>query len=110
VVAVFQPHLYSRTRALSGGFARALSAADQVFLTEIYPSREAPLPGVDAGLIVRAMQENGYRSVRLAPEKDQLPDLLCEACRPGDLVIMLGAGDIDTVAATLLERLRERAG
>ena len=108
VVAVFQPHLYSRTRALGAEFAEVLSAADQVLLTEIYPSREEPLPGVSAEMIVRAMRENGFQQVRFVPDKELVPDLLLENCRCGDLIITLGAGDIEQVVETFLDKLRMR--
>jgi len=108
VVAVFQPHLYSRTRDLCEDFARELSAADQVFLTEVYASREEPLPGIHAGLIVQAMRKRGYGPVEFVPLKDHLPDHLLPACRPGDLVITLGAGDIGRVAAELVDKLQTR--
>ena len=110
VLAAFQPHLYSRTRALAGEFAAALSAADRVYITAIYPSREEPLPGVDAGSIVRAMQERGFRQVELVARKEQLAERLLENSRSGDLIITLGAGDIETVGPTLLELLGCRAG
>ena len=110
VVAVFQPHLYSRTRDLLGDFARALTAADQVFLTDIYGSRESPLPGVHAGLIARAMQDEGYEPVEYVPCMSRLPNRLLETCTPGDLVITLGAGDIDQVGDRFLEALGTRAG
>lgn len=108
VVAVFQPHLYSRTRDLCDDFARELSAADEVLLADVYGSREEPLPGVDGGLIVRAMQVRGYEKVEFIPRKEDLTDQLLQTCRSGDLVITLGAGDIDQVAVELLKRLRER--
>ena len=108
VVAVFQPHLYSRTRDLCDDFARELSAADEVLLADVYGSREEPLPGVDGGLIARAMQARGYEKVEFIPRKEDLTDHLLQTCRSGDLVITLGAGDIDQVAVGLLEKLRER--
>jgi len=110
VVAVFQPHLYSRTRLFLGEFARALQAADQVFLTAIYGSREAPEPGVDAGQIALAMRQAGFAAVEYVPRLEDLPGRLLEACRPGDLVLTLGAGDVGRVAGELVAALQRRAG
>ena len=110
VVAVFQPHLYSRTRDFLEDFARALQAADQVFLTDIYGSREEPLPEIHTGLIARAMQEQGYGQVEYIPCVNEVSAHLLEACRTGDLVVTLGAGDIGQVADELLAALSIRAG
>ncbi|MEW6755051.1 MAG: UDP-N-acetylmuramate--L-alanine ligase [Candidatus Latescibacterota bacterium] len=109
VLAAFQPHLYSRTQALSAGFAQALCAADQVVLTEIYPSREEPIPGVDAGLIAGGMRALGYRQVERVADLEALTRRLLEACRSGDLVITLGAGDITGVPERLLQGLAAAA-
>ena len=109
VVAVFQPHLFSRTRDLCRDFARELCAADQVFLADVYPSREEPLPGVDGGMIAREMRERGYRDVVFVPQKEQLPDRVMQSCRSGDLVLTLGAGDIDGVSRALVDGLKQRS-
>ena len=108
VVAVFQPHLYSRTRALCDDFARALTQADQVILTEVYGSRESALPGVDGSMIERAMRAREYERVEFVPEGERIVARLLEVCRPGDLVLTLGAGDIDQVSRDLVERLESR--
>lgn len=98
LVAVFQPHLYSRTRDFAEEFAGALAAADAVVLTEIYPAREAPLPGVTTRLILRALRqgrgEDGAREVA----KRKLVAALSQLTRAGDVVLMMGAGDIGQVA------------
>ena len=109
VVAVFQPHLFSRTRDLCRDFARELCAADQVFLADVYPSREEPLPGIDGGVIAREMKERGYRDVVFVSQKEQLSDRVMQSCRSGDLVLTLGAGDIDGVARALVDGLKQRS-
>lgn len=109
VIAVFQPHLFSRTRDLRRDFARELCAADQVFLADVYPSREEPLPGIDGEVIAREMRERGYRDVVFVPQKEQLPDRVMQSCRSGDLVLTLGAGDIDGVARALIDGLKQRS-
>jgi len=109
VVAVFQPHLYSRTQALSAEFAAALQAADQVFVTEVYASREEPLPGVDAEQIVQQMRDAGYATAEYIAPKELLVGRLLETCTTGDLVLTMGAGDIDQVADELVAALASRS-
>lgn len=108
LVCVFQPHLYSRTKFFYDDFARVLSRADRAIVTDIYPSREEPMPGVDSGLIVDAAQEAGARNVELISDMKAVPEALAQELKPGDLVLILGAGDINKVALPLLEKLRAR--
>ena len=105
VVVAFQPHLYSRTRDFAGEFASALCAADAVYLTEIYPAREAPIPGVTATLIADAF---GAARPKLAwrGERAAVAAALAAAAREGDVVITMGAGDITRSGQELLARLR----
>ena len=102
IVAAFQPHLYTRTRDFSSDFGAALSAADAVYLTEIYPAREQPIAGVDAGLIERAL-EKGKLAWR--GERNTLAEALSKDARNGDVVITIGAGDITKTGPELLKRL-----
>ena len=104
IVVAFQPHLYSRTRDFAPEFARALSAADVVYLTEIYPAREAPIPGVTSSLIADAF---GADKARLAwrGERAAVADAIAASCRAGDVVITMGAGDITRTGGELVERL-----
>jgi len=108
VVVAFQPHLYSRTRDFAADFARALSAADSLYLTEIYAARERPIDGVTTSLIVDAL---GANRTKLAWRGDRagLADALGIAVREGDVVITMGAGDITKTAPELLARLRRAA-
>jgi len=102
IIAAFQPHLYSRTRDFSKEFGDALSAADVVYLTEIYPAREQPIAGVDAGLIERAI---GKGKLAWRGERATLAEQLASTTRSGDVVITIGAGDITKTGRELLERL-----
>jgi len=101
LVAVFQPHLYSRTRDFAAGFGAALSAADVVLVTEIYAAREDPIPGVTAELVVDAVRGHGT-PVSYVPELADLAPAVAGLARPGDLVVTLGAGSITTVGPTIL--------
>jgi UDP-N-acetylmuramate--alanine ligase len=107
VLALFQPHLYSRTRHLAHAFAVALAGADAVCVTEIYPAREEPLPGVTGRVIVDelARVRPGLR-VGWAPGVEEGARLVAGWARPGDVVLTLGAGDVDRAAAVLLEALQ----
>jgi UDP-N-acetylmuramate--alanine ligase len=110
VVAVFQPHRYTRTEAMWQALGESLAAADVVVLTEVYPAGEPPIPGVSAKLVVEALTEAcpGKRVVYLPSRRDVAPFLASEV-RDGDLVITLGAGDITTVGEETIERIREAA-
>ena len=105
IVAVFQPHLYSRTEILAADFADSLKQADAVFLTEIYPAREKPRPGVSASMIADLINADLPGKARFVADKERLADELMPALEPGDLVVVMGAGDIRSAAEDLLARL-----
>jgi len=104
VVAVFQPHLFSRTKLLGDALGAALAAADRVVVTEIYAAREAPLAGVSGRLVAEAARRAGA-SVSWVPERAALAGELANSVVAGDVVLTLGAGDITRVGRELLERL-----
>jgi UDP-N-acetylmuramate--alanine ligase len=106
VIALFQPHLYSRTLHLAHGFAEALAGADAACVTEIYPARETPVPGVSGRLIVYelAVVRPGMR-IGWAPELERAAEIVAGWARTGDTVLTLGAGDVDRAAALILEAL-----
>jgi len=108
LVVAFQPHLYSRTRDFAREFGEALTAADSIWLTEIYPAREQPIAGVTASLIKDSVEESGGRVAWLG-ERNQLADALTQSVVPGDVVLTLGAGDITKTGPELLARLRKRS-
>ena len=106
LLALFQPHLYSRTLHLAHGFAEALAGADAVCVTEIYPAREQPLPGVTGRLIVDelARLRPGMR-IGWVPSLEDAARVVAGWTRPGDTVLTLGAGDVDRAAPLILEAL-----
>ncbi len=106
VVAVFQPHLYSRTRDFQVEFARAFFNADVLVLTDVYGAREEPLPGITGGLIAELAQRYGHRDVHYVEDKEALPEYLAGITRDGDCVITMGAGDIWRYGRKLLDLLR----
>ncbi|MDP7032476.1 MAG: UDP-N-acetylmuramate--L-alanine ligase [Gemmatimonadota bacterium] len=105
VVALFQPHRYSRTRDLAEEFGPALALTDRLVVTSIYAAGEDPIPGVDAEMIARAAREAGAPAVEIAAQWEKAVDLLLPEVRAGDLVLTLGAGDVwkagDLLAAKL---------
>jgi UDP-N-acetylmuramate--alanine ligase len=101
VVAAFQPHLYSRTLALAPDLGEALAGADLVVVTDIYAAREAPLPGSDAEVVVRAAAAAGTEA-HLVRVLDEVPATVAALTSPGDLVLTLGAGTITEVGPKLL--------
>jgi UDP-N-acetylmuramate--alanine ligase len=99
LVVAFQPHRYTRTSDLMGDFAPALSDADEVVLTDIYPAGEPPIPGVDALALLRTFPARA-RVSHVA--REELARHLATRLRSGDLLLTLGAGDITTVATDVL--------
>ena len=103
VHVVFQPHLYSRTRDHAEEFGRALLQADTAIVSEIYPSREAPIPGVSGESIVAAARASGHRGVEFCADWRDAPERLRARVRSGDVILTLGAGDIVRLAEALAE-------
>lgn len=104
IVAVFQPHLYTRTRDFQRGFGRALGAADRVWVTDVYPAREDPLPGVTGELVARAVPPPASRTVYHA-DLSTLAGAVAEDLSPGDLCIVMGAGSIEAAGPRILTLL-----
>ncbi len=103
VVAVFQPHRYSRTAALAGSFGTAFVDADLVVVTDVYSAGEPPVPGVSGKLVADAVTaQSRHIPVIYAPSRDELRDLVQAVLVPGDLCCTLGAGDLTTLPDELL--------
>lgn len=101
--AVFQPHLFSRTRDLCDDFGRALLGSDTVLVTSIYASREAPIGDVSGEDVVRSARDSGHRRIEYCADWRHVPRHLSERVESGDLVLTLGAGDIYQLARQLGE-------
>ncbi len=107
VIAVFQPHRYSRTEELASEFGPALAPADRVVVSDVYSAGEPPIPGVTGRLVAKAVIEAGG-NVRYVPRRVDLATVIAEETRPGDLVLLMGAGDITSVPDELAPLLSER--
>nr|WP_308283025.1 UDP-N-acetylmuramate--L-alanine ligase [Pseudonocardia nigra] len=107
VVVAFQPHLYSRTRQFAAEFGAALALADEVVVLDVYGAREDPEPGVTGALVADAVPLPRER-VRFVPRWSDVPSVVADLGRPGDLVITMGAGDVTVLAPEILVELEKR--
>ncbi|HEX5757029.1 MAG TPA: UDP-N-acetylmuramate--L-alanine ligase, partial [Arenimonas sp.] len=101
LVVAFQPHRYSRTRDQFDDFAAVLSSVDALLLTDVYPAGEAPIVGADAPALARAIRNRGRVDPVLVHGVRTLPDVLPDLLQDGDLLLLMGAGDIGQVAGEL---------
>lgn len=110
LVAVFQPHLFSRTRDLLEEFAKCFNLASRVIITDIYPAREKPIPGVTSELIVRRINEiEGTPQVEYISSKEAIVSVLLNSVQKGDVVMTIGAGDIRPVGEEFFKQLEKRS-
>jgi UDP-N-acetylmuramate--alanine ligase len=105
VMVVFQPHRYTRTRDLFGDFLDAFDAADQLVLTEVYPAGETPIEGVTSEILFWALRRRGHLEVSYVPERENVVAEVQSTVRAGDLVLILGAGNIHEVGEQLVRVL-----
>jgi len=110
VIAVVQPHRYSRLGGLMEEFAQAFNDADQVLVAPVYAAGEAPIEGVDAGALVDGLKRRGHRMVGEVDGPEQLATVLADVARPDDMVVCLGAGDITKWAAGLADAIAAARG
>jgi UDP-N-acetylmuramate--alanine ligase len=108
LVAVFQPHRYTRTRDLLDDFGRALSAADVVVLTDIYAAGEPPIPGVTLDALAAVVRRTA-KELHVVPKVDALPSAVADLAREGDLIVTLGAGSIGGVGDRIVAALSATA-
>jgi UDP-N-acetylmuramate--alanine ligase len=108
IIAVFQPHRYSRTAQLLADFGPAFAGADRIVLTDIYAAGEAPIEGATIDALAASIRESGTAPVDVVRQLEDLPDAVAALAQPGDLVLTLGAGSIGTVGDRILEALRSK--
>ena len=104
VIAIFQPHRYSRTLFLADDFGKCFKLADKLILTDIYAASEEPIEDVSVELIRERAVRNGQKDVVVIPKED-ITEYVMKMKRPGDMILVLGAGDIKEVANQLAERI-----
>jgi len=110
VIAVMQPHRFSRLGNLMDDFAQAFNDADMVFVSPVYAAGEAPVEGVDAEALVEGVKRRGHRSAATVADANALAVALAETVQPGDMVVCLGAGDITKWAAGLAAGIEAARG
>ncbi len=108
VIAVVQPHRFTRLRDHLEEFESAFNDADMVFAAPVYAAGEAPIEGIDSGAMVKGMKARGHRSAQVVAGADELAAALAELIEPGDMVVCLGAGDITKWAAGLATAIAAR--
>ena len=107
VVAVFQPHLFSRTRDFHREFGSAFYQADVLVVTDVYPAREQPIPGVTGEMVAKAAKEFGHRDVHYVEDKNAVAEFLEGIVKSGDMLITLGAGDVYKIGERFLKGKKE---
>jgi UDP-N-acetylmuramate--alanine ligase len=108
VVVAFQPHRFTRTESLFDEFTRAFNGADVLIVTDVYSAGEKPIAGATGDALAAAIHAHGHHSVRYVKDKTKVKDALLEIVEPNDLVIALGAGDINASARDLLAALEKK--
>ncbi len=108
IIAVFQPHLYSRTILLKKEFGKAFFQADKVIITDIYPAREEPIPGVTGEIIEEQCKNFGHKDVEYIENKNEIPKFLVPQLSKGDMVVLLGAGNIYSIAKDIIDGIKSR--
>lgn len=106
IVAIFQPHLYTRTRDFYKDFAKSFLNSDVFICTDVYPAREEPIQGISGQLITDAATKFGHKNVVYIKEKELIPDELMKYVKEGDIVVTMGAGDIYKFGEKFLEKLK----
>jgi UDP-N-acetylmuramate--alanine ligase len=109
IVVAFQPHRYTRTQHLFDEFTRAFNEADILFVTDIYAAGEAPIPGISGQRLAQGIAEHGHNAVRYVAERSLLASEIARSVRPGDVVIALGAGDINKILPAIASEIGARA-
>ncbi len=108
VVAVFQPHLYSRTRDFYKEFGRVFLNSDIFVCTDVYPAREKPIEGISGELVAEAARNFGHKNVYYEPDKTKLPEMLNNIVEAGDIVLTMGAGDIWKIGEEFIELYKSK--
>ena len=110
VIAVMQPHRYTRLRDHMEAFQSSFNDADAVLITPVYAANESPIDGIDSAALVAGARDRGHRDVQLVEDETQLAARLVTMVQPGDMIVCLGAGDITIWASELAAAITDRLG
>jgi UDP-N-acetylmuramate--alanine ligase len=108
IIALFQPHRYTRVSLLADDFARCFYQADILIVTEVYGALEEPIEGASGEMLAEAIRDYGHKNVIYMPDKKDISDAVCNMVQTGDLVITLGAGDVWKVGKEIVDKLKIR--
>ena len=110
IICVFQPHRYTRTQDLADLWGHAFDSADVLRVMDVFSAGEMPIPGISGKTVSKRVAAAGVvPDVAYVPNRRELIESLCDLCRPGDLLITQGAGDVTTLGPAFIERMNERA-
>ncbi len=110
IIAVHQPHRYTRLSSLFEEFAACFNDADSIFIAPVYAAGEDPIEGADSESLISRIKSGGHRDARFLPSAEALPQMVAEIAKPGDFVVLLGAGSITYWAAALPKQLQDLSG
>lgn len=108
IAVLFQPHRYSRTKALFDQFLTAFHDTDMLFVMDIYAASERPIEGVSAEALCDGIRLRGHKRALHTPDREKIPDLIVQSLQPGDMLITLGAGDVTRMGPLILEHLKTK--
>ncbi|MGE5411916.1 MAG: UDP-N-acetylmuramate--L-alanine ligase, partial [Clostridiales bacterium] len=108
LIAVFQPHLFTRTRDFYAEFGRSFLNSDIFICTDIYPAREEPIEGINGELIATTAKKFGHKNVIYVPDKNDIPETLMKIKKDGDIIITMGAGDIWKYGEKFIKLLQDK--
>jgi UDP-N-acetylmuramate--alanine ligase len=109
IIVAFQPHRYTRTKALMDDFITSFNEADVLIVTEIYAASEEKIEGISGMLLSDKVRASGHKNVLFAATKEEVADKILEIAQPGDLVVALGAGDINKISDRLKEEWSKKS-
>ena len=108
IVAAFQPHRFSRTRDQFDAFTTSFADADSLVLCDVFAAGEEPIAGANSSALAKAIEKSGHRQVKYIARREDVAPYLAQLCEKGDMVITLGAGDIQLTCNDLIELLETR--
>jgi UDP-N-acetylmuramate--alanine ligase len=107
IIAIFQPHLFSRTRDFYKEFSSSLSIADVILLTDIYPAREKPLKGISSNMILNELINIGHKNSMVVNNIEDIPEKIIQIVKNGDMIISMGAGSISHITNKIIKKIEE---